>query len=298
MKYNRMTNHQAEVISDILANIIRENVSPETWGWLEKTALETDRQKVGAFVSMPRNTGKQIIRLKSEQEKQLASAKAGFTVKNWTIDRLCRVWLLLNIDSSEKEKYVQAIENLFLSGEMNELVALYSSLPLLKYPDSWRHRCTEGIRSNIGSVLEAIICNNPYPSEQLPDAAWNQLVMKAFFTEKPIHQVIGLDQRANAELATMLTDYASERRAAGRPVNPQLWRCVGRFIDEKNIPGIERTFQSTDLSEQEAAALACYDSSYLPAKELLSQHKELKTKIETGQLSWNKLSHQSQLQNN
>ena len=63
---------------------------------------------------------------------------------------------------------------------MNELVALYSALPLLAYPEAWVHRCTEGIRSNIGPVLEAIMIANPYPSENLSEAAWNQVVLKAF----------------------------------------------------------------------------------------------------------------------
>ncbi len=183
------------------------------------------------------------------------------------------------------------MENLFLAAEMNEFVALYSSLPVLQYPESFgTAAATEGIRSNIGIVLEAIICNNPYPSEQLSDAAWNQLVMKAFFTDKPIHKIIGLDQRANKELSNMLSDYANERWAASRTVNPQLWRCVGKFIDEKNFPGIQRIYNSPDAIEREAAALACYESDYPAAKELLNQNNSLKSQIESGQLSWDTLS--------
>ena len=292
-----MYHHQPEKVKNILAGIIRENVSPDAWSWLENVISETPgRQKIAAFVSMPRKTGHHLVHFTKEQEKELNSTRPNFSIHNWTIDRLCRVWLLLHFDPANKETYIDTIENLFLAAEMNELVALYSSLPLLHYPESWKNRCAEGIRSNIGSVLEAIICNNPYPSEQLSEAAWNQLVMKAFFTEKPIHQIIGLDQRANPELASMLSDYASERRAAGRPVNPQLWRCVGPFIDEKKFPGIQRTFQSADPLEQEAAGLACYNSNYAPAKELLDQHADLKLKIASGQVSWDKLASKLTLQ--
>lgn len=290
---------QTEEIKKIITAIIRENLSPEAWSWLaEKSILgnHSAQQLNISFVSLPRKTGRTVVRFTKEQAEALSLSRPHFTVDNWTIDRLCRVWLLLHIDSSKQDDYFQTIENLFLAAEMNELVALYSSLPVLKYPERWRGRCAEGIRSNIGIVLEAIICNNPYPSEQLSEAAWNQLVMKAFFTDKPIDRVIGLDQRANKELADMLSDYANERRAAGRSVNPQLWRCVGKFLDEKKFPGIQQTFRSTDPIEKEAAALACYDSDYAAAKELLNQNASLKSQIESGEISWNKLAKKLALQ--
>jgi hypothetical protein len=280
---------QTEEVKKIITAIIRENLSLEAWGWLaEKCVLgnQSARQLNIAFVSMPQKTGKATIHYTATQAEALSLARPHFTIDNWSIDRLCRVWLLLHLDSSKKDDYFRSIENLFLAAEMNELVALYSSLPVLQYPELWRSRCAEGIRSNIGIVLEAIICNNPYPSEQLSEAAWNQLVMKAFFTDKSINQIIGLDQRANKELANMLSDYANERWAASRTVNPQLWRCVGKFIDEKNFPNIQRIYHSTDAIEKEAAALACYDSDYPAAKELVKQDDSLKSQIESGQLSW------------
>ena len=290
-----MNPNQTENLKDIkyiITAIIRDNLSPVAWSWLaEKCILENQsaHQLNIAFVSMPRKTGKAVIHCTARQTEAILLARPHFTINNWSIDRLCRLWLLLHIDSTKQDDYFRAIENLFLAAEMNELVALYSSLPVLSYPEMWRDRCAEGIRSNIGSVLEAIICNNPYPTEQLSEAAWNQLVMKAFFTDKPIHQIIGLDQRANRELAGMLSDYANERRAASRSVNPQLWRCVGKFIDDKIFPGIQRTFHSIEPIEKEAAALACYNSNYPEAKELLNQNDSLKSVIESGQLSWDTL---------
>ena len=291
--------NQTGEIKKIITAIIRENLSPETWSWLaEKCVLgnHSAQQLNIAFVSMPRKTGRSVIHFTQEQAEALSMARPQFKIDNWTIDRLSRVSLLLHIDAGNKDDYFRTIENLFLAAEMNELVTLYSSLPVLQYPELWRSRCAEGIRSNIGIVLEAIICNNPYPCEQLSEAAWNQLVMKAFFTDKPIHQIIGLDQRANKELANMLWDYANERWAASRTVNPQLWRCVGKFIDEKNFPNIQRISQSTDGIEREAAALACNESNYPAAKELLNQNDSLKSQIDSGQLSWDELAKKLMLQ--
>jgi hypothetical protein len=131
------------------------------------------------------------------------------------------------------------------------------------------------------------MCNNPYPSENLDQPAWNQMVLKAFFTDKPVEEIIGLDKRANQKLASTLSDYAHERWAAHRPVNPQLWRCVGPFINEMIYPDIEKISRSDNPLEREAAALAAYSSSYAPAKK--SVPAGLLKEIENGGLTWSLL---------
>ena len=113
--------------------------------------------------------------------------------------------------------------------------------------------------------------------------------MKAFFTDKDVSRIIGLDERANKELADILVDYASERRAAHRNINPQLWRLVTRFIDDTNFANILKAFNSRDIPEKKAAALACYNSNYNPAKNLLENEPDLKSAIVENKLSWNSL---------
>lgn len=272
-----------------IATIIKDNVSPDTWMWLQQfTKLPNDYSALNtAFMIIPRKTGKSVINIGNLQSD---SSTVINPFKNWTIDRLCRVWLLLQWDSTDKDKYHQAIENLFLSAEMNEAVALYSALPFFAYPEIWVKRCAEGIRSNIGSVLEAIMYDNPYPSVYLDQAAWNQLILKAFFTEKNVPLIIGLDQRANKELALILSDYARERWAAGRKVNPVLWRLVAKFIDEKIFEAIKIGLIGDDMAEKEAIALAISESGFEPAKQWLSKIPELKSVVTDKALNWDKVS--------
>jgi len=226
------------MLKELLTEIIKKNVNGDVFEWLKEKSTSTGAQFNTAFVILPRKTGKRIIEL-AEEENKIAQS-GGLYIYNWSIDRLSRVWLLMHLDSTEKEKYFTNIENLFAAGEMNELVALYSALPILQYPELWKKRCAEGIRNNIADVLESIICNNPYPSQNLDEPAWNQLVLKAFFTEKPIEQIIGLDERTNEKLASTAYDFAKERLAAHRTVDPQLWRCIGPFADEKIFPDIKK----------------------------------------------------------
>ncbi len=256
----------------ILTEVIKAQVDAPVFNWLMQQPASTENvAKLNvSFAAMPRKTGKAIIRLTPEQEQALQAIRPHFNINGWNMDRLCRVWLLLHINSSDKDKYILTIENLFLAAEMHEQVALYSALPVLAYQEHWRKRCAEGIRSNIGDVLLSIMCHNPYPSEQLDNSAWNQMVLKAFFTEKPVHQIIGLDERANKDLSRILSDYAHERWAAHRIVNPLLWRCVGAFIDENLYRDMERVAASENSLDREAAILVCRKSSYLPARELLN----------------------------
>jgi hypothetical protein len=122
---------------------------------------------------------------------------------------------------------VSLVEQLFRHADVNELIALYSALSVLDHPNEWVFRCTEGIRSNMGSVLDALMYDNPYPANYLPESAWNQLVLKAFFTDKDLGRIVGLHQRINEQLVSSLIDYAHERMAAGRTVNPLLWNMIG-----------------------------------------------------------------------
>jgi hypothetical protein len=59
--------------------------------------------------------------------------------------------------------------------------------------------------------------------------------LKAFFTEKQIEKIYGLDDRANEELARILIDYAKERYAAGREVNAMLWYLVKKFVSDEQL---------------------------------------------------------------
>lgn len=279
---------------EIIPAIILQNITPQAYKWLQEKAFLV-REENGstqlnlAFAAVSRKTGRQLIKLTDDEKNIIEEVHKGFSIDDWTTDKLCRVWLLTQTNATEKNDYYAKIENLFKGAEMNELAALYSSLFFLNYPEEWKKHCSEGIRSNIGIVLEAIMYNNPYPFKYLDDLAWNQLVLKAFFTEKDIKRIIGLDERANKELAMILIDYANERWAAGRTVNPQLWRLVSKFIDESNIVNIEKALKSVDIKEKQAAALACFHSNYLPAKKLLENEPELKSNIIENKLNWNTL---------
>ncbi len=283
--------YNVEGLTKLLSIIIKQNIDIKNYLWLQEKAgsvkLENNVEPLNLlFTVIPRKTGKKITNITADQKKQINSILPGFFIDDWPLHRLCRIWILMHADAAEKDNYCNKIESLFKNAEMNELAALYAALAVFAYPAAWVKRCEEGIRSNIGIVLEAIMYNNPYPSKFLDEAAWNQLVLKAFFTDKNVNRIIGLDDRANSQLASTLIDYAHERRAAERPVNIQLWRLVGKFINKTNFSDIQNLFASGDVNERKAAALACSQSQFEPAKNLLDTTPELKNEIKENKLNW------------
>ncbi|MEC5142080.1 EboA domain-containing protein [Chitinophaga sp. 212800010-3] len=279
-------------VSTLLGTIIRNNGNEKANTWLQQR-LQL-QQETGAispfnqtFTAIPRFTGKAIIAITREEDELLQQLLPSFFVHGWTLDRLTRVWWLLQLPTTDKRLYIDTIEQLFNAAEMNELAALYSALALFPWPEEWTARTSEGIRSNIGIVQEAIMLNNPYPARYLSELAWNQLVMKAIFTDKPLHLITGLDERANANLAAILVDFARERWAAGRTLDPMQWRLLGDYVNAENFFAIKRVWDSEHSVEKEAAALVCMQSNYQPAKELLAQAPALLEEIQSGRLTWN-----------
>lgn len=218
-----------EDLSDAFLALIKSKVKPESLVWLQ-TQGEKVRAGLSAsqlsmiFAQVPRYSSKLPVGPFSDHE----SLRGEYIIQyeDWTIESVCRVWILLQLPADDKASYLKNIDMLFNAAEMNELVALYKALPLLEYPESWISRCEEGIRSNIGPVLEAIMYHNTYPAEWLSEAAWNQMILKAFFTEKDVRKIDGLEERMNPSLISTLEDYVKERQAAGRTVNPELDKLI------------------------------------------------------------------------
>ncbi len=284
-----MFSYPTEEAKLIFQSILRDTLAQPAWDWLSaevEKLRQPPRSDFGAaFVLMPRKTGKGQVNLAPELSAKVKLVRKGMSVENWSIDRIARTYLLMCLPPEPRENYVRTIENLFLTAEMNELIALYGALPLLAYPDQWRARCAEGIRSNIGQVLEAIMCDNPYPSEQLDVPAWNQLVLKAIFTEKPLLRIIGFRERANSQLAQSISDFAHERWAARREVNPLVWICVEKFIGDAIFDDVKRLATSVNTREQKAAALLCAATDYAPAKSLIESVPHLGQILEEG-VTW------------
>jgi hypothetical protein len=105
-----------------------------------------------------------------------------------------------------------------MTGDLRERHAVLRALPFLAEPERFLTTGVEAVRNNAVSVIEAIACENPYPARFFSEEAFNQMILKCLFCEISLPRVEGLAARVTPGLRRMVAGYASERRAAGRPV--------------------------------------------------------------------------------
>ncbi len=280
-------------VGKLLEAWLEKQVSPEAMAWLreriEKAAAGDQKTLFLAFGMIPRKLGKADLTLSKEDLKAADQARPGWNPQNWTVEQAARTRLVLAAASQPEEPFVKILDQLFGSGEVGELVALYQALPVLPYQSAHAMRASEGTRTNIKSVFCAVADRNPYPAEHLEQGRWNQMVLKSLFIEAPLYPILGLDERANPALGNMLVDYAHERWAAGRSVSPELWRCVGPFADQAALADLKKVLETGTEPEKAAAALALSSCPSPEAAALLKTEKTLAQKIQSGDLTWDQV---------
>jgi hypothetical protein len=251
----------------------------------------SDRNLYVAIGLVPRKLGKADLALLPSDLEQARDARSGWAPRGWSIDEAARILILLR-SGGRGERFAERFRQLCRTGDVAEQIAFYRGLPLYPDPELLEEQAGEGTRTNMRAVFEAVAHRNPYPKEQFSENRWNHMVLKALFVGSLLHPIQGLDQRANPALMRMLCDYAHERWAAGRPVAPELWRCVGPFADAEALGDLQRVLASGGASEREAAALALAPCPDPGAKELLASAPDLASAIERRELSWDSLSQQ------
>lgn len=158
---------------------------------------------------------------------ETASPTGGET-RGWTVDDAARTLMMAALplsgtelgsevaalyrygDAAEKRGVLRGLGPLDTSGGLGE-----DALPLVH----------DGLRTNDTRLITAALAR--YGARHLEPAAYRQGILKCVFLGIPLADVEGLGERADAELARMLADYAREREAAGRDVPADVWRVVG-----------------------------------------------------------------------
>lgn len=258
--------------------------------WLDEAvgsveAARTDRELFRTVSLVSRKLGKLPLMLDDAELAQAGQSRPGWDPSDWTVDQAGRIRLLLAA-SADVDAFVGRLDQLCATADVDELVAFYRGLPLYPAPARHRLRAAEGVRSNMLVVFDAVAHRNPYPAEQLSEEAWNQMVLKALFVGRSLDPIVGLDQRANPQLARMLSGYAHERWAASRPVSPELWRCVGPFASGPLLADLGHVLESGAPPERAAAVLALRSASDPEARALLDRHASLRDVVAARGVDW------------
>ena len=146
---------------------------------------------------------------------------AGLGLENtpgWTARDAARAAIVLRAFLTQPEAAAATYGQWLRRGDQGEQESLLRLLMLLPDPTAVLADAIDACRTNSEVVFRAIACGNPYPAAHFPDLNFNQLVLKAVFMNVPVAEIHGLAARITPELLRMADDFATERRAAGRPV--------------------------------------------------------------------------------
>jgi hypothetical protein len=278
--------------ADLLTGWLHRQLPAAAADWLDQQLVGLqaagDRDLYVTLGLVPRKLGRADLDLTGADLEQAQAARAGWDPRGWSVDQAARILVLLAAGGGG-ERFAARFTQLCRTADVAEAIAFYRGLPLYPEPARLEAQAAEGTRSNMRAVFEAVAHRNPYPREQFSENRWNHMVLKALFVGSTLAPIQGLDQRANPALMRMLCDYAHERWAAGRPVSPELWRCVGAFADEDALADLQRVLATGTATEREAATLALAACPAPKAKALLAAAPELAAALERGELSWDRL---------
>jgi hypothetical protein len=110
-------------------------------------------------------------------------------------------------------------------------------------------------RTYLSELMEAGWCYSPFASHHLSDEEYRKAVLKALFCDVPVSGFMGLEQRADAELARSLCEYANEREAAGRVVPSEVLRVAAFYPQPGMLARLIGRLEHPSIEERLTAAI-------------------------------------------
>lgn len=274
-----------------LSKILGDSLDEETRAWI-KNKLDIIIESKSAkelYLSYSLIAGKIDTTIKPKIQGVNQELTQYLIAHNADLLQIARIYLLTRVLESDKAYFSAKVANLIQVADTSELETFLKFLILLPNAGDFNQVGVEALRTNIGTIFDAIALNNPYPSKYFNDQQWNQMYLKAAFMERNLGEIVDIDKRANSDLTRIISDYAHERWAASRDIDPMFWRPVSGFLEGILLKDMDHLFKSENRIENLAAALCCYNSPKPKAVELLNKYPHLKQKVANNEVNWENL---------
>ncbi len=238
--------------ASLLQEIVRSRLTAVQRDGFEATRAEMERApaplRFSNLLSLTSRHARDSTALSpsADERAQVERETGGVELERWTLLEAARVALLLARPDLAQDAGARALEEAFRYADEGELRALYRSLAFLPGGERFLWRTGEGCRTNMRSVFEAAALDTPYPARWFEEIGWRSVAIKCVFVGAPLWRLEGLDRRLSEDLARMALDLVEERRSAGRPVQPDLWLCLGRHGGERALAALLRELEPTN----------------------------------------------------
>ncbi len=283
--------NQLKNVAEQLLDIILGKFTAEHKKWLqEKVALIIENKSTkDLYLTYSLLASKVKEKEASELLDAVSDVQKYLREKDATLLEIARIYLLVAVLEADDSFFEPKVANIIQVADKAELETFLKFLVLLPNPENYKSTAVDALRTNIVSVFDAITLKNPYPGLYFSDEEWNQMYLKAAFLERDLSKINDVAIKANKELARIISDYAHERWAAGRNVDPYFWRPVTKFLDQGLLKDMSRLFNNESVLVKKSASLCCFYSDNKEAKELLSNYPKLLQLIKNKELSWETL---------
>ncbi|GAB3545357.1 hypothetical protein J2S53_001028 [Actinopolyspora lacussalsi] len=198
-----------------------ERIDETAGRWLDEalTDIATEVRAIGTlFPAAGRKCGRGPL---------VDDAAESGTLRNWNSEDAVRALLLTALPSTGAELGTE-ISALYRYGDAAEKRGVLRGAGVLREEpelvDAGLPLVRDALRSNDTGLIAAGMAE--FGARHLDAPAYRQGVLKCVFLGIPLRDVSGVRERADAELARMLTDYARERSAAGREIPNDVWLVV------------------------------------------------------------------------
>lgn len=200
---------------DALSAALARRLSDDGADWLARARVKVSRDAAAIHVLSPQ-AGRRCGRDRIDE-----------LPGGWTVDDAARTLLIAELPL-EGPELKAAIEELYWEGDAAEKRGVLRALsvldPVAMFGDALLPLVKDALRTNDTRLVAAAL--GPYGAGHLDAADYRQGVLKCVFTGIPLSHIAGIDRRVDAELVRMMSEFAEERTAAGRPVPDDVWRFV------------------------------------------------------------------------
>ena len=277
---------------ELLSAWLRTRLPTDAFAWFdnELRGLQTQPEQARWFKALgmaPRKLGKADLQPSQVELQAAQTLRQGLDPTEWSVDQTARIAFTLAFYQGDEAGYVQQVAMLIDTSEINELLAIFRGFALFPHPEALEPKAREAIRSTMRPVYEALSHRHPYPLEFFDEAAWNQMIVKAFFLDSSIWQIQGVDERYNADLSVILILLVQERWAAGRFIAPEIWRCAVPHANAEGVAVILQALAGKALErELQVIAKVCLSHPALCPPEVVQAVKAKQWSSDPSSLAW------------
>ena len=195
-----------------------------------------------------------VMRFAERAQATVSCTYGALKVGEWRVDEAVKVWLLSAL-ATETADPNRLLFEVYARGDTEAKVACLRALNFTTGSiEAGLELVHDAGRTYLNELMEAGWRDSLFSARHLSAEEYRKAVLKALFCQVEIEGFMGLEERADAELARSLCAYANEREAAGREVPSALWPVAARFPSPGLVARLIGRLEHPSALEREIAA--------------------------------------------